>query len=368
MIGSGQATVHNSNFEDNVDYSVRNDTAGEVNAEGNWWGDPDGPLGPYGGPTYGNVDYTPWATGPVWSGEAGPSITSAPNLSATVNQPYAYDADHRASAVGTGNISWTVAEGPIGFQIDAVTGEVIWLPAEPDQWEVILRATDDIGSTTQRYQVVASLAGDGTPPNVTDFSHVILADHGSTWDAKLSAVFSENVVISQLDVAVLDGLGQIVPFDAFAYRLSTYTLDVEVFGLNASETYTFRLMDTITDMSLNPLDGDGDGSPGGDSEFTFTEGLLIPGDANGDGCVDDLDLTALAVHWQQSTNLWEDGDFNGDGIVDDLDLTALAVNWQQGCGGGGSFADALATNGVIPEPATLSLFALAGVGLLRRRS
>ena len=107
----------------------------------------------------------------------------------------------------------------------------------------------------------------------------------------------------------------------------------------------------------------------GDTELVLSlGGALLPGDANGDGCVDDLDLTALAVHWQQSTNLWEDGDFNGDGIVDDLDLTALAVNWQQGCGGGGSFADALATNGVIPEPATLSLFALAGVGLLRRRS
>ena len=105
----------------------------------------------------------------------------------------------------------------------------------------------------------------------------------------------------------------------------------------------------------------------GDTELVLSlGGALLPGDANGDGCVDDLDLTALAVHWQQSTNLWENGDFNGDGIVDDLDLTALAVNWQQGCGGGGSFADALATANV-PEPASAMLVIAGATAVIRRR-
>ena len=93
---------------------------------------------------------------------------------------------------------------------------------------------------------------------------------------------------------------------------------------------------------------------------------LLPGDANGDGCVDDLDLTALAVHWQQATSDWDKGDFNGDGIVDDLDLTALAVNWQQGCGGGGSLADALAAANV-PEPSTIVLLIAAAAVIRRRR-
>ena len=106
----------------------------------------------------------------------------------------------------------------------------------------------------------------------------------------------------------------------------------------------------------------------GDTELVLSlGGALLPGDANGDGCVDDLDLTALAVHWQQSTNLWENGDFNGDGIVDDLDLTALAVNWQQGCGGGGSFAAALAATNV-PEPATVLIMVLGFAGAAYRRN
>ena len=75
----------------------------------------------------------------------------------------------------------------------------------------------------------------------------------------------------------------------------------------------------------------------GDTELVLSlSGALLPGDANGDGC------------------------------VDDLDLTALAVNWQQGCGGGGGFADALAAANV-PEPATLSLLTFASGAFLRRR-
>jgi len=69
------------------------------------------------------------------------------------------------------------------------------------------------------------------------------------------------------------------------------------------------------------------------------------------------------------------GDANGDGCVDDLDLTALAVNWQQGCGGGGSFADAwtagqAAAGANVPEPASalLVLLGFVSVAHWRRRN
>jgi len=109
---------------------------------------------------------------------------------------------------------------------------------------------------------------------------------------------------------------------------------------------------------------------GHDAYFNIVpEPPLLPGDANGDGCVNDLDLTALAVHWQEATDLWEHGDFDGNGIVDDLDLTALAVNWQQGCGGGGgSFADAWADGQAsVPEPASALLLLLGFAGVTVRR-
>ncbi len=60
----------------------------------------------------------------------------------------------------------------------------------------------------------------------------------------------------------------------------------------------------------------------------------VPGDANGDGCVDFVDFSILAGSWQKSNG--DEGfdsraDFNNDGIVDFTDFTILAVHWQEGC-------------------------------------
>ena len=149
------------------------------------------------------------------------------------------------------------------------------------------------------------------------------------------------------------------------------TLDItELYTPSGSDSWTILIasggitgtFDSITDGYQVTL-------ANGDTELVLSlAGALLPGDANGDGCVDDLDLTALAVHWQESTSSWEHGDFDGNGIVDDLDLTALAVNWQQGCGGGGSFAGAWAdAQADVPEPASAMLLTAGATAVIRRR-
>ncbi len=57
------------------------------------------------------------------------------------------------------------------------------------------------------------------------------------------------------------------------------------------------------------------------------EGSILWGDANGDGAVDDRDLSILLGHWGDAGVSWRDGDFTGDGQVDDRDLNVLLGHW-----------------------------------------
>ncbi len=116
-----------------------------------------------------------------------------------------------------------------------------------------------------------------------------------------------------------------------------------------------------TEFVINTRDRNGSASPLEDCEFVFAfvsyDNELaplakIPGDANLDGKVDNLDATVLAANWQTPEGAtWETGDFNDDGRVDDVDATLLAANWQCGLEGSKS----------VPEPST---YAMITIGII----
>jgi len=87
----------------------------------------------------------------------------------------------------------------------------------------------------------------------------------------------------------------------------------------------------------------------------------IPGDANNDGTVDDLDAKTLADNWGKLNGAdWTMGDFNADGKVNALDASIMAANWGYGTNGEST---------VVPEPTVLALLLalVAPVVLTRRR-
>jgi uncharacterized protein (TIGR03790 family) len=110
--------------------------------------------------------------------------------------------------------------------------------------------------------------------------------------------------------------------------------------------------------------------------------VLLAGDVNMDGLVNQADLEAIGSHWGNSVASggfgWTSGDLNGDGVVDMLDLALMSSTWGQTSSwlaagsatalpGGPTQLVSISSelsDSFIPEPSALVLMALAGGGVL----
>jgi autotransporter-associated beta strand protein len=95
----------------------------------------------------------------------------------------------------------------------------------------------------------------------------------------------------------------------------------------------------------------------------LVSGVQIPGDANGDGKVNDVDAKTVAQNWGASGATWAMGDFSKDGVVNAVDASIMAANWGHG----------VTEAAAVPEPSVLAallvgLFALASGTRTRRRA
>ncbi|RMD96954.1 MAG: choice-of-anchor D domain-containing protein, partial [Calditrichaeota bacterium] len=84
--------------------------------------------------------------------------TSTPNTTATVGDPYSYDADNTVDATGTAPITFSLLTGPTGFTVDA-GGLVTWTPdsTQVGLQHVEIVATNSVGADTQAYDIDVTL-------------------------------------------------------------------------------------------------------------------------------------------------------------------------------------------------------------------
>ena len=114
------------------------------------------------------------------------------------------------------------------------------------------------------------------------------------------------------DVSVLLGVGDGTFADAVYYAAGNGPRSVAIGDLDGNQAPDLVVANQSTD----------------NVSVLLNQSPPIPGDLNGDGCVDQIDLGLLLAYWG-----WGDGgDCDNDGDTDQADLGILLANWGEGCG------------------------------------
>ena len=240
----------------------------------------------------------------------------------------------------------------------------------------IYDATTDTWSTTTLPVACSSMAGTsvgnkaifagGVTDNGTTIVDIVQIYDVDTDTWSISALSEERIGLAATTLdnkAIFAGGRQRWPNSSSAVDI--YDVESDTWTTTTLSEARYNLTETTVDNMALFAGGEGGG---GYETYSNVDMYQVPepGDANGDGIVDDLDLTILATHWHQQGG-WADGDFTGNGLISDADLAILANCWPNGPGpdiwgtrSGGHVS-------VVPEPATLTLLVLGGLALLRRR-
>jgi MYXO-CTERM domain-containing protein len=235
---------------------------------------------------------------------------------------------------------WYVWEGsgsPDGYGI----GANIDIFSCPGDFEFEFRGRDyGFGGTSLAFTATAASSGDLQSVDIYLNSDYNWATDGSDFDV-------ETVILHELGHA----LGLDHPDQAVANGAANY--------IPWSNPATPGAAVDPTDVMHSMYYPDGVNRELGEDERAGVAFLynLMQGDADLDGDVDFADFGILASSYNQYGG-WTDGNFNNVGTVDLDDFGALATNYGNSVGAAYE----------LPEPAAISLLALGGAVLRRRRT
>jgi len=188
---------------------------------------------------------------------------------------------------------------------------------------------------------------DFVPPDLAPTITATQRNDGAIRPGTLTSLtfsFSEDVgtSIGASDLTIHnDSTGEEVDLSALtagdlAYDPVLHTARWDLSGISftrAYYTYTLNSV-SITDLTGNELDGDGDGVGGDDYSDTLM--VALNGDINLDGSVNLADLVTMGHpnHWGQSGLTWLEGDLDLNGDVNTADLIILGdpSNWDKSLG------------------------------------
>jgi len=224
------------------------------------------------------------------------------------------------------------------------------------------------GSTVQLAANVTQGSQSANPPSTAPKSNITL---GSLSDSGTLDIVNNHIIINY-------GGGS-DPIATIATLINS-----GAYGSGTTVTWTGTGI-TSSAAASNPNYGIGyadaadPGNPAGLSAGQIEIMYTLLGDANLDGKVNGTDFNLMATNFNQSVTAgWDKGDFNYDGKVNGNDFVLLAANFNQFASQSAiSSADEAAldafaaANGIslenVPEPASMGLVVLAGVGALGRR-
>jgi len=202
-------------------------------------------------------------------------------------------------------------------------------------------------------------AGDTTPPQV----EAVATNAGlGRYDTLLTLAvrFSEDVssTLEARDLRLQDQAtggevrltGATVSWQA---ATNTATWDLSPSGVGPGRYTAVLRADSIADAAGNLLDGDGDGTAGGDAELPVL--VTWRGDGDRDGTVGRSDFLALRAHFGLTVGAtWAQGDSNGDAAVNYLDYVEMKRNIGRTLPGGEPAPTAAQTAADAPAEAPAS--------------